>query len=46
MLGNSKLDFLFIEGNHSYEGVKMDFEMYFPLVRKGGIIAFHDIVKD
>jgi predicted O-methyltransferase YrrM len=40
------LDFLFIDGDHSYEGVKRDFELYSPLVRQGGIIAFHDIVPD
>jgi predicted O-methyltransferase YrrM len=44
ILGGKKLDFLFIDGDHTYKGVKMDFEMYSPLVRKGGIIAFHDIV--
>jgi predicted O-methyltransferase YrrM len=44
ILKNKKLDFLFIDGDHSYEGVKRDFEIYGPLVRKGGIIAFHDIV--
>jgi len=44
ILQDSKLDFLFIDGDHTYEGVKKDFEMYSPLVRKGGIIAFHDIV--
>ncbi|MGQ9691608.1 MAG: class I SAM-dependent methyltransferase [Thermoproteota archaeon] len=44
ILVNRKIDFLFIDGDHSYEGVKKDFEMYSPLVRKGGIIAFHDIV--
>ena len=38
-----ELDFLFIDGDHTYEGVKKDFEMYSPLVRKGGLIAFHDI---
>jgi predicted O-methyltransferase YrrM len=43
-LGNEKLDFLFIDGDHTYEGVKKDFEMYSPLVRGGGIVAFHDIV--
>jgi predicted O-methyltransferase YrrM len=43
-LGPAKLDFLFIDGDHSYEGVKCDFEMYSPLVRPGGVIAFHDIV--
>jgi predicted O-methyltransferase YrrM len=44
ILGVMKLDFLFIDGDHTYKGVKMDFEMYSPLVGKGGIIAFHDIV--
>jgi len=44
ILGDEKIDFLFIDGDHSYEGVKKDFEMYGPLVRKGGIIALHDIV--
>jgi cephalosporin hydroxylase len=38
-----ELDFLFIDGNHMYDYVKMDFEMYSPLVKKGGIVAFHDI---
>ena len=39
-----KLDFLLIDGDHSYEGVKQDFEMYSPFVSRGGIVAFHDIV--
>jgi predicted O-methyltransferase YrrM len=37
------LDFLFIDGDHSYEGVKKDFEMYSQFVKKGGLIGFHDI---
>lgn len=40
--GNS-LDYLFIDGDHSYDGVKKDFDLYSPLVKKGGIIVFHDI---
>lgn len=43
-LGEELVDFLFIDGDHSYEGVKQDFEMYSPLVREGGVIAFHDIL--
>lgn len=39
-----QIDYLFIDGDHRYEGVKSDFETYGPLVRKGGLIAFHDIV--
>ncbi len=44
IIGNNKLDFLFIDGDHTYDGVKRDFELYTPLVKYGGIIAFHDIV--
>jgi len=44
ILGDTEIDFLFIDGDHSYEGVKKDFEIYSPLVREGGIIALHDIV--
>lgn len=39
-----KVDFLLIDGDHTYKGVKEDFEMYKDLVAEGGIIAFHDIV--
>jgi len=45
ILKGKKLDFLFIDGDHTYDGVKKDFEAYSKLVRKGGLIAFHDIVK-
>ena len=44
ILGDKLIDFLFIDGDHTYEGVKKDFEMYSPLVRDGGVVAFHDIV--
>jgi predicted O-methyltransferase YrrM len=43
ILGEDKLDLLFIDGDHSYNGVKMDYEMYSDLVSDEGIIAFHDI---
>ncbi len=37
-------DFIFIDGDHSYEGVAADFINYRPLLSPGGCIAFHDIV--
>ena len=43
ILKGHELDFLFIDGDHSYDGVREDFMMYSPLVREGGLIAFHDI---
>jgi predicted O-methyltransferase YrrM len=39
----ASVDFLFIDGDHSYDGVRADFENYAPLVRPGGLIAFHDV---
>lgn len=45
ILGDRQVDVLFIDGDHSYEGVKKDYELYAPFVRTGGVIAFHDIVK-
>jgi len=44
ILAGRRVDFLFIDGDHSYEGVARDFEMYAPLVANGGVVAFHDIV--
>lgn len=41
---NGEVDFLFIDGDHTYNGVKQDFEMYQRLVSDDGIIALHDIV--
>jgi FkbM family methyltransferase len=43
ILNGQELDFLFIDGDHSYEGVKKDFHMYKDLVKDGGYIGFHDI---
>jgi predicted O-methyltransferase YrrM len=36
------IDLLFIDGDHSYEGCKTDLISWFPWVRQGGWIAFHD----
>jgi predicted O-methyltransferase YrrM len=37
------LDFLFLDGDHTYEGLKKDFLWFSPCVRRGGIVAFHDV---
>jgi predicted O-methyltransferase YrrM len=39
-----KVEFLFIDGAHEYESVKLDFELWFPKLVNGGIIAFHDTI--
>jgi predicted O-methyltransferase YrrM len=46
LLAGRPIDVLFIDGDHRYAGVKADFEAYSPLVRPGGLVAFHDIVPD
>ena len=45
-LRGKSLDLLFIDGDHEYDAVKSDFNNYRPLVRPGGLIVFHDIVRD
>ena len=45
IFAGNKVDFLFVDADHTYRGIKRDFELYAPLVKRGGIIAFHDIVK-
>lgn len=42
-MGDRKVDFLFIDGDHSYIGVKLDYYMYKEFVKPGGWIGFHDI---
>jgi cephalosporin hydroxylase len=43
ILQDKKADFLFIDGDHRYDAIKKDFELYSPFVKEKGIIAFHDI---
>jgi len=46
VLGNDEYyDMLFIDGDHSFGGVKQDFEEYSQLVKPGGIIMLHDIIN-
>jgi len=41
-IDDSSLDFCFIDGNHLYEYVKKDIELYLPKVKKGGLLGGHD----
>ncbi len=43
-LNSRKIDFLMIDGDHRYAGVRRDWRMYSPLVKQNGLIAFHDIL--
>ena len=43
VIQDSELDFIFIDGDHSYEGVSKDIKLWWPKVKSGGIFAGHDI---
>lgn len=45
-LGGAAVEFLWIDGDHRDAGVRRDFALYAPMVRPGGLIAFHDIHPD
>jgi predicted O-methyltransferase YrrM len=38
-------DLIFIDGDHRYKGVKLDFNMYHKFCKKGGLIALHDTFR-
>lgn len=40
-----KFDFIFIDGDHSYDGVKNDYEKYKQFLSSDGHIGFHDTVS-
>lgn len=42
---NEPVELIFIDAAHEYEFVKLDFELWFPKVIDGGIMAFHDIIE-
>ena len=41
-----KIDYLHIDADHSYEGVKLDFDLYSKLLSPNGIISIHDTDKN
>jgi len=39
---DGSLDFVFIDGNHSYEFAKEDIELWLPKIKSGGLLTGHD----
>lgn len=44
LLKGRKIDVLMIDADHSYEGVKRDYDLYSPLLAEDGFIAMHDVI--
>jgi hypothetical protein len=42
---DESLDFIYIDGNHTYNSVKEDMELWFPKLKKGGLFAGHDYLR-
>jgi predicted O-methyltransferase YrrM len=40
---DEQFDYIFIDGDHSYEGVKKDLNNYYSKVKKDGVFSGHDI---
>ena len=39
------IDLAYIDGCHSYDGIKNDFDVIYPLLSECGVIVFHDTLK-
>jgi len=39
-------DFIYLDGAHDYENVRKDMENAYPLIKKGGVLAGHDINQE
>jgi hypothetical protein len=39
------IDLAFIDGCHSYDGIKNDFDVIYPLLSESGVIVFHDTMS-
>jgi predicted O-methyltransferase YrrM len=44
-LWDKSVSLLWIDGDHSYEGVKGDFERWLPHLAENAVVAFHDSIK-
>jgi len=42
LIADDSLDFVYIDGNHSYDSVREDILLYYPKLKKGGFLSGHD----
>lgn len=43
---DESIDFVFIDGDHSYEGCSLDIRSWFPKLKQGGLLSGHDYRDD
>lgn len=43
---NESIDFILLDGDHSYKGIKSDLEAYYPKLKKGGHMFVHDVNRE
>jgi len=43
LLGDKKIDFLFIDADHRYDSVRADWDNYLPYMNSPSMVGFHDI---
>jgi len=43
---DGSIDFVFLDGDHSYEGLKQDIELWLPKVKPGGYLCGHDYTPE
>jgi hypothetical protein len=37
-------EYIYIDGDHSYKGVKTDYQLFWPRLKVGGLMVFHDVM--
>jgi predicted O-methyltransferase YrrM len=37
-------NYIYIDADHSYKGIKKDFDIFWPRLEKGGLMLFHDVL--
>ncbi len=38
--------YIYVDGDHSYAGVKLDYSLFYPKLAKGGLMSFHDVIAN
>lgn len=46
MFPDEYFDFVYIDANHRYEYAKEDIDLWYPKVKKGGMMSGHDYIKE